>query len=111
MRMKKVKIENIDIALKEKLKNEKFRRLYEFERAKVALAQRIAELREEKHLRQADLAKRLGVTQQFISQIETGEEKNLTLETMIKIARSLGRGLCISFPKISGRRTSCLKVT
>jgi len=109
--MGKIKIENTDIALKEKLKNKKFKRLYEFERAKVTLAQKIAELREEKHLRQADLAKRIGVTQQFISQIETGEEKNLTLETMIKIARSLGRGLCISFPKITGRQTSRLRIT
>lgn len=109
--MKKVSLENVDIGLKAKLKNENFRRLYEFECAKVALAQKIAELREKKHLRQVDLAKRIGVTQQFISQIETGEEKNLTLETMIKIARSLGRGLSISFPKVSGRSASCLKVT
>ena len=109
--MKKVKLENVEIGLKEKLKDKEFRRLYELERAKVALAQRIAELREEKHLRQSDLAKKLGVSQQFISQIETGQGKNLTLETILKIARSLGRGLSISFPKITGRHTSYLKVT
>ena len=108
--MKKAKIENIDIGLNEKLKNKEFRKLYELECAKVALAQRIAELREEKHMRQSDLAKKLGVSQQFISQIETGEEKNLTLETMLKIARSLGCGLSISFPKLTGRRASCLRV-
>ena len=90
---------------------DEFKRLYELECAKVALAQKIAELREEKHLRQADLAKRLGVSQQFISQIETGEEKNLTLETMVKIAKSLGRGLNISFPKLTSRHAPCLKVT
>ena len=109
--MKKVKLENIEIDLKEKLKDKEFKRLYELECAKVALAQRIAELREEKHLRQADLARKLGVSQQFISQIETGEEKNLTLETMIKIAKSLGRGLNISFPKLTSRHASCLRVT
>ena len=109
--MKKIKLENIEIGLEEKLKNKEFKRLYELECAKVALAQKIAEIREEKHLRQSDLAKRLGVSQQFISQIETGEEKNLTLETMVKIAKSLGRGLNISFPKITGRNASCLKVT
>ena len=111
IKMRKLKLENVDIGLGEKLKSKEFRRLYEFERAKIALAQKISELREEKHLRQADLAKKLGVSQQFISQIETGEEKNLTLETMIKIARSLGRGLSISFPKLTGRHASCLKVT
>ena len=104
--MKKAKLENIEIDLKEKLRDKEFKRLYELECAKVALAQRIAELREEKHLRQADLARKLGVSQQFISQIETGEEKNLTLETMIKIAKSLGRGLNISFPKLTGRHAS-----
>jgi DNA-binding XRE family transcriptional regulator len=109
--MKKVRLENIEIDLRERLKDEKFRKAYELECAKVALAQKIAELREEKHLRQVDLAKRLGVSQQFISQIETGEEKNLTIETIIKIAKSLGRGVSISFPKIVNRRPSYLKVT
>lgn len=99
--MRKVRLENIEVGLKKKLKNKEFKRLYELECAKVALAQRIAELREEKHLRQTDLAKKLGVSQQFISQIETGQEKNLTLETLTKIAKSLGRGIRISFPKVS----------
>ena len=99
--MRKVRLENVEIDLKEKLKNKEFKRLYEIECAKAALAQRIAELREEQHLKQADLAKKLGVSQQFISQIETGQERNLTLETLIKLAKSLGRGVKISFPKIS----------
>lgn len=109
--MRKIKLENIDIGLKEELKDKDFKRLYDLERAKVALAQKIAELREEKHLRQSDLARKLGVSQKFISQIETGQEKNLTLETMIKIARSLDRGISISFPKLTGTHTSCLKIT
>ena len=109
--MKKVRLENTEIDLKEKLKNEKFRKAYELECAKVALAQKIAELREEKHLRQVDLAKRLGVSQQFISQIETGEEKNLTIETIIRIAKSLGRGVSISFPKLTNRHLASLKVS
>ena len=101
--MKKIRLQNVDIDLKQKLKNEKFKRLYEFERAKVALAQKIAELRQDERLKQVDLAKRLGVSQQFISQIETAQEKNLTLETLLKIAKSLGRGVTISFPKSSGQ--------
>jgi DNA-binding XRE family transcriptional regulator len=109
--MKKVRLENIEIDLREKLKDEKFRKAYELECAKVALAQKIAELREGKHLRQVDLAKRLGVSQQFISQIETGEEKNLTIETIIKIAKSLGRGVSISFPKLTNQRLSYLEVS
>jgi len=99
--MKRSGLEKIDAHLKEELKNGKFRKAYEIERAKVALAQKIAELREEKRLRQVDLAKKLGVSQQFVSQIETGQERNLTLETIIKIAESLGRGVKISFPKVT----------
>ena len=109
--MARIKLENTDIYLNELLKDEKFRRLYEIECAKVALAQKIAELREDENLTQAELAKRLGVSQQFVSQIETGEEKNLTLETLIKIAKSLGKGIHISFTKLSKQHQFSLKVT
>lgn len=101
--MSKARLENIDGYFKEKLKNKEFRRFYEIERAKVALAQKIAEMRQEKHLNQKELAARLGVSQQFISQIETGEGKNLTLDTLIRIAESLGHKVKISFPRSIGR--------
>ncbi len=104
--MKKVRLEKIDAHLQEELKSERFRKTYEVERAKVALAQRIAELREEKHLKQAELAKKLGVSQQFISQIETGQENNLTLDTLLRLARTLGRNVRITFPKASGKDPS-----
>lgn len=103
--MKKIRLEKIDAHLNAELRNEEFKRAYELERAKIVLAQKIAELREKKHLRQIDLAKKLGVSQQFISQIETGDEKNLTLDTLLKIANSLGRGIKISFPKVSGKNS------
>lgn len=109
--MKKVRLENINKDLKEKFKDKEFKRLYEVECAKVALAQKIAELRQNNNLRQVDLAKRLGTSQQFISQIETGEEKNLTIATLIKIAECLGRDINISFPKQSKKHTQCLKIT
>lgn len=108
--MKKIILEKINRHLQEELKNKKFRKAYEIEVAKVALAQKIAELREEKHLKQVDLAKKLGVSQQFISQIETGQESNLTLDTLLRLAVSLGRGLRISFPKASVGSSS-LQVT
>ena len=100
--MTRIKLQKIDSHLKEQLKDKEFRKYFELERAKVALAQRIAEIREEKGLKQVDLAKKLKVSQQFISQIETGRENNLTVETLMKIAKSLGRNVRISFPKSSG---------
>ena len=101
--MPSIRLEKFDDFLQEKLKNKEFRRLYEIERAKVALAQKIAEMRQEKHLNQKELAARLGVSQQFVSQIETGEGSNLTLDTLVRIAKSLGHKVRISFPKKVGQ--------
>lgn len=108
--MKKVRLEKIDAHLHEELKNERFRKAFEVERAKVALAQKIAELRQDKKLTQIALAKKLGVSQQFISQIETAQESNLTIETLLRIAKSLGRGIKISFPLLSREDFSHLKI-
>jgi transcriptional regulator with XRE-family HTH domain len=47
-------------------------------------------LREDKGLSQAALAKRSGVAQGYISQMEAGEKKNPGIETLRKIARALG---------------------
>ena len=107
--MTKVRLENIGSHLQELLKDKEFKKEFELEQAKVALAQRIAEIRQENHLNQRDLAQKLNVSQQFISQIETAQENNLTLNTLIKLAKCLGRGITISFPKIS-ERDACLIV-
>ena len=96
---KKIKLEKFDHYMQQKLKDPEFNKNYEIEKAKVAVAQRIAEMRQDSHLRQADLAKKMHVSQQFISQIESGQETNLTLDTLFKLAKSLGRNIKISFPK------------
>ena len=98
----KLRLENFEHYLKGELKDKEFKKHYELERARVALAQRIAEIRQGRRMRQADLAKKMHVSQQFISQIETGQETNLTLDTLMKLAKSLGRGIKISFPKHPG---------
>ncbi len=104
--MKRIRLGKVDAHFKKELKNENFKKAYEIERAKVALAQKIAELREEKHLKQSELAKKLGVSQQFISQIETGQESNLTLDTILSLACSLGRSVKITFPKATHNGSS-----
>ncbi len=96
---KRVYLENIEKDLQERLKDPEFRQGYEYELAVVRLAQRIAEFRDAHRLKQAELAAKLGVSQQFISHLETGRSKNLTLQTLIKIASSLGRDVQITFPK------------
>ena len=100
--MGKIALENFKIHLNEKLKDKRFRKIYERELVKVAIAQKLAEIRQDAHLKQSDLAKKLHVSQQFISQIETAEADNLTIDTLLNIAGSLGRGIEISFPMLSG---------
>ena len=105
----KIKLQNVEKHLNKKLKSPKFREAYELERIKVALAQKIAEIRDEHSLKQSELARRMRVSQQFVSQVESGDI-NLTLETLLKIAHSLNTNIKISFSK-KPCRGACLKVS
>ena len=97
--MPKVSIKKIDYLLNERLMSPKFRRGYQVEYAKVLLTQKIAEMRKRSHLNQKVLAERLGVSQQVVSRIETGQNENLTLDTLTRLARALGHKVRISFHK------------
>ncbi len=104
----KLRLESVQKHLNENLKDSRFKELYELERVKVALAQRIAEIRDEQHLKQSELARRMHVSQQFISLIESGAG-NITLETMHKLAHSLNITIHISF-STKHNRNACIKV-
>lgn len=104
----KIKLQNSNKHFKEKIKNPKFKEAYELERVKVALAQKIAEIREELNIKQSMLAKKMHVSQQFISQIESGNN-NLTIETLLKLAHSLNTNIQISFSKKTSRHP-CLNI-
>ena len=103
--MGKIALKNFKIHLNEKLKDKRFRKIYEHELVKVAIAQKLAEIRQDAHLKQSELAKKLHVSQQFISQIETAEADNLTIDTLLNIAESLGRSIEISFPVLSSQKS------
>jgi DNA-binding XRE family transcriptional regulator len=107
--MARIRLKKIDSHLKELLENKEFKKEFERERIKIALAQKLAEIRQDAHLKQSDLAKKLHVSQQFISQIETAQADNLTIDTLLNIAGSLGRGIEISFPMLSSQESG-LKV-
>ena len=59
--MAKVRLAKIDGYFQGKMKNKELRQLYEIERAKVALAKKIAEMREEKHLNQEISRRMIGL--------------------------------------------------
>ena len=97
--MANVSLKKADYLLDEKLMSPKFRRGYQIEYAKVLLIQRIAEMRKNSHLNQKVLAERMGVSQQVVSRIETGENDNLTIDTLTRLAKALGHKVKISFHK------------
>lgn len=59
--------------LKKELENPHFRELYELDKVKTEIAKLIIGYRIKHDLTQSDLAKKIGVTQQQISNIEEGE--------------------------------------
>lgn len=61
------------------------------------LGQRLKALRQQRSLKQATLAKRVGVTQPYIVALEKGRE-NPTLSTLARLADVLGVGITDFFP-------------
>lgn len=79
MRTKKV-----DDLLKEELKDPYFKELWELEDQKLKIVKPIIKYRIENNLTQADLAKKIKVSQQHISNIESGEFSSVsTLEKVL----------------------------
>ena len=68
----------VDDYIKEKIKNDPdFKVRYDLIKEKVAVVKKIIEYRIRHKLSQEQLAKEIGVTQQYISKIEEGEFSNL----------------------------------
>jgi transcriptional regulator with XRE-family HTH domain len=87
---------NPGLALLEKKVDEfDLRQEVEDELARILIEQKIASLRKQKGLSQASLAKRSGVSQPMIAQIESGKLNNLTLRTLARTAAALDANLRI----------------
>ncbi len=83
--------------LKEDMQDSSFRREFEAQDAPVRLAVQIARMREALGMTQARLAHLAGTSQQVISRLEKGEQKNPTLDTLGRIAHALGKKLELAF--------------
>jgi transcriptional regulator with XRE-family HTH domain len=57
---------------------------------KTALGQRIRRLRQAKDWTQEDLARESGVSQVYISRLESGATENVRVETFSQLAKALG---------------------
>ena len=76
----------VDVYIKEKMKRSpNFKAHYDLLMEKTAVVKKIIEYRIRHKLSQEQLAKELGVTQQYISKIEEGEFSNLdTIENILE---------------------------
>jgi DNA-binding XRE family transcriptional regulator len=93
----KRKIIRFDDVLAESLRDPEFRRHFEAYDLPVRLAIEIASLRREKRITQAQLAAKMGVTQQFVARLENSEKTMPSLRTLTRLAEALGRRLHVSF--------------
>ena len=83
-----MKTKKADDLLKEDLKNPYFKELWELEEQKLEIVKPIIEYRIKYNLTQERLAKKIGVTQQHISNIESGEFSSVT--TLEKVLLFIG---------------------
>ncbi|GAG01653.1 unnamed protein product [marine sediment metagenome] len=80
-----------DAHLKEKLKNQRFRKMYDEEKVLFEISIKIIEARSDHNLSQAELAKRAHITQQQLSRIENG--MNFNIKTLLKLCDAMDLSL------------------
>jgi DNA-binding Xre family transcriptional regulator len=69
------------------------------------IEQKLAALRSQRGMTQAQLAKRLGVSQPHIAKLEAGHAKNIELHTLCRWATALGAQLTVDVvPKSTKKR-------
>lgn len=68
-----------------------------------AFGKKLREIRQEKGISQEDLAERAGLHRTYISSVERGE-RNVTLTTILKIAKAMGVEMAALLPKIEGKK-------
>jgi DNA-binding Xre family transcriptional regulator len=69
------------------------------------IGQKLAALRSQRGMTQAQLAQRLGVSQPHIAKLETGRAKNIELQTLCRWATALGAKLTVDVvPNASRKR-------
>lgn len=102
--MKPVRAVTFEDWLKGQMRDPEFRRGYHEGLQAVRLAYRLHELREARGWSQAELARRMGTSQQAISRLEQGDHDGVTLRTLSRMAEALDAELVIQIRERSGRK-------
>ncbi|OGR83779.1 MAG: hypothetical protein A2901_09215 [Elusimicrobia bacterium RIFCSPLOWO2_01_FULL_54_10] len=97
--MKSKTMVDFDQWLVRRLKSKKFKAAYEQadEDPYINVALQIIRLREENHLTQAQLAKRVKTSQQAIARMESLSYRGLTMDSLDRIARAMHKRVVIQF--------------
>ena len=98
MNRKQQKAVDFQEYLAEKLKNPKFRKYYDEYGKQLEIAYQILQLRKQKRISQAELAKKIGTKQSDIARMEAGQQ-NFSIDTLQKIAQVFNKDLKVSFGK------------
>ncbi len=93
--------------LKEMLKDPYFKELYELDQQKLEVVKKIILYRIKHNLNQKQLAKQIGVSQQHISKIESGEFSSIA--TLEKVLLGIGYSVKIEAVPLSGKAKNRLK--
>ena len=72
--------------------------------SEMLIEQKLAALRAQRGITQAQLAARLGVSQPHIAKLEAGRAKNLELQTLCRWATALGAKLTVEVIPMSTRK-------
>lgn len=102
--MKPVQAPRFEDWLREQKRDPEFRGSYESGRRAVHLAYQMQGLRRSKGWTQAELARRMGTSQQAISRLEQGDHHGVTLRTLERMAHALKGELVVEIRTAARRR-------
>lgn len=92
-----MKTKPFSASLKTKMRNKTFKEAFEHYSNTLSIGMLIRDARKAAGLTQKELAASMGVSQQIISRLESGEAENPTIETLSKIADVAGKRLVVEF--------------
>ena len=96
MKTKKIIAKSFDQHLQEEFKKSpEFKKAYDEEMARLQVGYKIAQLRQMRHLSQAELAKKVKTTQQTISRLEDLKNTRININTLARLAVALKAKLSI----------------
>ncbi len=78
-------------------KSPAFRNAYDEEVARLQIGYKLSQLRQLRHLSQAELARRINTTQQTISRLEDLRNARINIKTLTRLAAALKARLSIDF--------------